>query len=67
MVRIIRHNQHYQELRHTDNLVYNTNLSVAKVSGVIVMGAIYLALMIPCMLVEWVYTKAVNFLKRVRG
>lgn len=67
MAQIIRYNQPtYQTSQHTDNFVYKTNLSIAKVLGVLVMGAVYLTLMIPCKVVEWVYTKSVNFLKRVR-
>jgi hypothetical protein len=66
MAQIIRYNQPTYQTSHTDNFVYKTNLSLAKVAGVLVMGAVYLALMIPCMLVEWVYTKTANFLRRVR-
>ncbi len=67
MAQIIRYNKPaYQTSSHTDNFVYKTNLLIAKVLGVLVMGAVYLTLMIPCKVVEWVYTKSVNFLKRVR-
>lgn len=66
MAQIIRYNQPNYQTSHTDNFVYKTNLSIAKVLGVLVMGAVYLTLMIPCKCVEWVYTKAAGFLKRVR-
>ena len=64
MAQIIRYNN--QQYRQSDNVVYKTNLSIAKVVGVVAMGAVYIALMVPCKFIALLYTKAVNFLRRVR-